>query len=106
VLEENFDFITRLEVGHVLEFFERDRPFGFESDIEDDHVVANVEDAGFYNLTFFDRRHGAVVHGHHGFELVGRVIVFVVKLGAEVGKRTQLRLLQIALFARGQRRAG
>src|ERR1700686_2540620 len=28
VFEKNFDFVTRLEVGKILELFERNRPFG------------------------------------------------------------------------------
>src|SRR5688500_5529968 len=106
MLEEDFDFIARLEVGHVLEFLERDRSLGFESDVEDYHVVADVQHSRLDYFAFFDRGHGAVVHGHHGLELVCGVIVLVVELGTKVGKRAQLRLLQIALLARGQRRAG
>jgi|GEM_PF-6083228 len=106
MLEENFDFVTRLEVRKILELFERNRPFGFEPDVEDDHVVTNIEHTGLDDLAFLDGSHRPVVHLHHCLELVLRVIVLVVELGSQVGKRTQLRLLQIALLARGQRRAG
>src|SRR4051812_18877910 len=106
VLEQNFDFVSRLQVGKILELFERDRPFGFEADVEDDHVVADIEHTGLDDLAFFDRGHRPVVHLHHRLELVLRVIVLVVELGSQVGKRTQLRLLQITLLARRQRRAG
>src|SRR2546423_4043934 len=106
VLEQNFDFVSRLEVGEFFELFERNRPFGFEADVEDDHVVTDIEHTGLDDLAFFDRGHRPVVHLHHCLELVLRVIVLVVELGSQVGQRTQLRLLQITLLARGQRRAG
>src|SRR5687768_11058331 len=106
VLEENFYFVTRLEVGEILELFERNRPFGFEPDVEDDHVVANIQHTGLDDFALFDRGHRPVVHLHHCLELVLRIIVLVVELGAQVGKRAQLRFLQVALLARSQRRAG
>ena len=45
VLEEDFDFVADLEVGDVLELFERDAAFRLEADVEDDHVVADLEHA-------------------------------------------------------------
>ena len=54
VLKQHFDFIADLEVGHVLELFERDRPFGLETDVEDDQVLANLEDVRLDDLPFFD----------------------------------------------------
>ena len=99
VLEQDLDFVARLEVGQVLELFERDRPFGFEADVEDDHVVADFEHAGLDDFALFDRGERAVVHLHHLLVLLGGVLVFLVELGTTVGKRAQLRLLQIALFA-------
>ena len=81
VLEKNFDFIARLEVGKILELFERDRPFGLEADVEDDHVVTDIEHTGLDDFALFDRGHRPVVHLHHCLELVLRVIVLVVELG-------------------------
>jgi hypothetical protein len=102
VLEQDLDLVARLEVGHVLELLERDRPFGLEPDVEDHEVVADLQDLGLDNLTLLDRREGAVVHVHHRLVLVGRVLVLLVELGATVGQRAQLRLLEVALLARGQ----
>ena len=73
VLEEDLDFVAGLEVGQVLELFERDRPFGLEADVEDDHVVADPENPGLDDLAFFDRRHRAIVHRHHLLVVVGGV---------------------------------
>src|SRR6185503_10700333 len=106
VLEKNFYFIAGLEIGEILELFERDRSFGLKADVEDDHVVTDIEHTGLDDFALFDRGHRPVVHLHHRFELVLRVIVFVVELGPQVGKRAQLRLLQIALLARCQCVAG
>src|SRR5688572_20442699 len=106
VLQQHLDLVTGLEVGKILELLERDRPFGFESDVQDDHVVADFEDAGLYNFTLFDRGEGAIVHVHHLVVLLGGVLVFLVELGTTVGKRSQLRLLQVALLARGEHVAG
>jgi hypothetical protein len=47
VLEEALRLRRRLEVGHVLELFERDRAFGLEADIEDDEVLANLKTRDF-----------------------------------------------------------
>src|SRR5688500_9140973 len=65
VLEEDFDFVTRLEVGEVLELFERDRALGLEADVEDHEIVADIQHTGFDDLAFFDRGHRPVVHRHH-----------------------------------------
>src|SRR3954469_20714663 len=46
VLEEDFDFITDLEVGMILELFERDGAFGLETNIENDNVLADRLDFG------------------------------------------------------------
>ncbi len=102
VLEQDFDFVTRLEIGEVLELFERDRPFGFKTDVEDDHVVADLEHLRADDLAFFDGRERPVVHLHHVLVLGGRVFVLLVELGAPVGERPELGFLDIAFFAGGQ----
>jgi hypothetical protein len=106
MLEENFDFVARLQLGHVLEFFQRDRALGFESDVEHDHVVADLEDAGLHDLALVDRGERAVVQRHHALVLVARVFVLVVEFGAPVDKRSQLPLLRLALLGDRYGRAG
>src|SRR5688500_3665741 len=106
VLQQHLDFIAGFDVGKVLELLERDRPFGFETDVEDDHVVADFEHLGLDNFTLFNGSEGAIVHVHHLLVLLGGVLVFLVELGTAVGKRPQLRLLQVALLARGEHVAG
>jgi len=101
VLEEHLDFIARLEVGHVLELLERDRPFGLEADIEDDKVLADLEDTGLDDLAFLDRRQRPVVQLHHPLVLVGRELVLLVELGATVREGAQLALLLVALLPGG-----
>src|SRR4051794_39223071 len=104
VLEQDLDLIADLEVREVLELLERDTALRFEADVEHDHVVADLEDVGFDDLALVDRRHRAVVHLHHCFELVGRVALIVHEFGAQVGKGAQLRTLRVALCASAQRR--
>ena len=100
VLEEHFNFIADLKVGHILEFFERDRPFGLEADIQDNQVLANFKDVRLDDLTFFDRGERAIVQLQHPLVLVGRELVFFVEFRATVGEGAKLALLQVALFAR------
>ena len=100
VLEQDFDFVARLEVGMVLELFERNAAFGFEADVEHDHVVADLEHLALHDLALVDRRERAVVQLHHLLVLGGRVLVFVVELGTTVGKRPKLGALRVALLAR------
>src|SRR5205823_10505506 len=70
MLEQNFDLVSRLEVGKILELFERNRPFGFEADVEDDHVVTNIEHTGLHDFALFDRGHRPVVQSEeHTSEL-------------------------------------
>ena len=90
----------------VLELFERDRAFGFEADVEHDHVVADLEHLALHDLALFDRGERAVVQLHHLLVLGGRVLVLVVELGAAVGKRAELRALRVALLALRDGRAG
>ena len=104
VLEQHFDFVTGLEVGMVLELFERNAALGFEADVEDDHVVANLEHLALHDLALVDRRERTVVELHHRLVLGRRVLVFVVQFGTAVGKRAKLRALRVALFARGHER--
>jgi hypothetical protein len=99
VLEKNFDFVAGLEVGDVLEFLERDGALGFESDVEHDHVVANLEDLRPDDLALLDGGHRAGVHLQHRVALFLGVLV-LVELWTQVGKRAQLRLLLVALLAR------
>ena len=80
VLEQDFDFITDLEIREVLELFEGNAAFRFEADVEHDHVVADLEHVGLDDLALVDRGHRAVVHLHHRFELVGRVALVVVRV--------------------------
>ncbi|MNC88343.1 hypothetical protein D3C83_41460 [compost metagenome] len=54
MLEEDVDFVAGLEAGHVLELFERNRAFGFESDVEHDEVVANLEHLRLDDLALVD----------------------------------------------------
>src|SRR5258708_4761357 len=102
VLQQDFDFVARLEIRKVLELLERNAAFRLEADVEHDHVVANLEDARLDDLALVDRRHRAVVHLHHGLELVGRVSLVVHELRAEIGERAKLRALLVALLARGK----
>ena len=90
----------------VLELFERNAAFGLEADVEDDHVVANLEHLALDDLAFVDRRERTVVELHHRLVLVGRVLVFVVEFGAAVGKRAKLGALRVALLALRHGRAG
>ena len=106
VLEQHFDFVARLEVRVVLELFERNAAFGFEADVEDDHVVADLEHLALHDLALVDRRERAVVELHHLLVLGRRVFVFVVQLGTAVHERAQLRALRVAFFAVGHGGAG
>jgi len=106
VLEQDLDLVARLEIGHVLELLERDRPFGLEPDVEDHEVLADLEDARLDDLAFLNRRQRPVVQLHHPLVLVGRELVLLVELGAAVGEGAELALLQVALFARGQLAVG
>ncbi len=107
MLEQDLDLVADLEVGMILELFERNGALGLEADVEHDHVVADLQDRGLDDLAFFDRGHRALVHLHHlvEFSFIGQ-IVLVVQLGAAVGERAQLRLLHVALLARRQERSG
>ena len=51
MLEQDLDFVTGLEVGEVLELFERNAALRLEADVEDDHVVANGEHSALHDLT-------------------------------------------------------
>src|SRR3982751_455861 len=104
VLQQDLDLIADLEVREVLELLEWNTALRFEADVEHDHVVADLEDVGFDDLALVDRRHGAVVHLHHRFELVGRISLVVDEFGAQVGKGGKLRTLRVALLASAQRR--
>src|SRR4051794_18877776 len=104
MLQQDLDLVTDLEVREVLELLERNTALRFEADVEHDHVVADLEDVGFDDLALVDRRHGAVVHLHHRFELVGRIALVVDEFGAQVGKGAKLRTLRVALLASAQRR--
>ena len=106
VLEEHFDFVAGLEVRVVLELFERNAAFGFEADVEDDHVVANLEHLALHDLALVDRRERTVVELHHLLVLGRRVFVFVVQLGTAVHERAQLRALRVPFFTFGHRGAG
>ena len=81
------DLVAGLEVGDVLELLERDRPFRLEADVEDDHVVADLEHTGLDDLAFLDGGERPVVQVHHPLVLLGGVLVFLVELGATVGER-------------------
>ncbi len=106
MLEQDFDLVARLEIRVILELFERDGAFGFEADVEHDHVVADLEHLALHDLALVDRRERAVVELHHLLVLGGRVLVFVVQFGTAVGKRPKLRALRVALFAFADGRAG
>src|SRR5581483_510310 len=81
VLEQDFDFVTRLEIRMVLELLERNAAFRFEADVEHDHVVADLEHLALHDLTLVDRRECTVVELHHLLVLGGRVLVLVVEFG-------------------------
>ncbi len=102
VLEQDLDGVAGLEVRHVLELLERDRALGLEADVEDDEVLADLEDRRLHDLALFDRGERAVVHIHHRLEHVGRDLVLVVELGAAVGEGAELGLLGVALPAGDQ----
>src|SRR6185312_12448126 len=106
VLEQDLDFVARLEIRVVLELLERNAAFGFEADVEHDHVVADLEHLALHDLALVDRRERPVVELHHLLILGRGVFVLVVQLGAAVGKRPQLRALRVALFALRDGRAG
>src|SRR5687767_8139472 len=106
VLQQHLDLVTGLEIGKILELFERDRPFGFEADIQDDHILADLKHSGLDDLPLFDRSKGTGVQVHHLVVLLGGVLVFLVELGTAVGERPQLRLLQVALLACREHAAG
>jgi hypothetical protein len=91
MFEQDFDLVAYLEVGHVLELFQRDRPFGLEADIEDDHVVADFQHARLHDFALVDRRERPVVHLHHLLVFGRRVLVFVVQFGAAVRERDAAR---------------
>jgi hypothetical protein len=96
VLEQDLDFIARLELGHVLELLERDGALGFEADIEHHHVVADLEDPGLHDLALVDGGEGALVEFHHPLVFGGRVLVLVVEFGAPVRERAKNCLLLLA----------
>jgi len=97
VLEQDFDFVTRLEIRMVLELFEGNAAFRFEADVEDDHVVADLEHLALDDLALFDRSERAVVELHHLVIRFGLVLVLVVELWAAVGKRSELSALRAQL---------
>src|SRR5207247_1888416 len=49
VFEKNLDFVAGLQVGEIFELFEWYRPFGFEADVEDDHVVTDIKHTGLHD---------------------------------------------------------
>src|SRR5690348_5090459 len=106
VLEQHLDLVADLEIGDVLELFERNAAFRLEVDVEYDEVVANLQDVRLDDLSLVDGRHRAVVHLHHRFELVGRVALVVNEFGTQIGKRRKDCALRVALLARGHGRAG
>ena len=106
MLEQHLDLVADLQIGEVLELFERNAAFRLEADVEHDEVVANLQHVRLDDLSLVDGRHRAVVHLHHRFELVGRVTLVVNEFGTQVGKRAKDCALRVALLARGQCRAG
>ena len=99
MLEQHLDLVTWLEVGMILELFERNGALGLEADVEDDHVVPDFQDLALDDLAFIDRRECSRVQLDHLRFLLGRVLVFVPPVVA-VGKKTQLSLLLVALRER------
>src|SRR3569623_343327 len=87
----------------VLELLERNAAFRLEANIEDDHVVANLENLALHDLALVDRRERTVVELHHLLVFGRRVFVLVVQLRPTVHERAKLRALRVALFARCDR---
>jgi len=50
MLEEDLDLIAGLEVREVLELLERDGALGLEADVEDDEVVADLQDLALQGI--------------------------------------------------------
>jgi hypothetical protein len=92
MLEEHLDLVARLEVGEVLEFFARNGALGFEADVEDDHVVTDLEYTALDDLALFDRGERAVVHLHHALVFL-RGVLFLLPEVAAAGERAQLVVL-------------
>ena len=65
VLEQDLDLVTGLEVGHVLEFFQRDGALGLEADVEHHDVVADTLHLRLHDLALVDGCERALVQIHH-----------------------------------------
>ena len=102
MLEQHLDLVTWLEIGMILELFERNGTLRLEADVEDDHVVPDFQDLRLDDLAFIDRRECSRVQLDHLGFLLGRVLVFVPPVVA-VGEKTQLSLLLVALAATSQK---
>ena len=96
MLEQHLDLVTWLEVGMILELFERNGALGLEADVEDDHVVPDFQDLALDDLTFVDRRECSRVQLDHLRFLLGRILVLIPPVVA-VGEEAQLSLLLVAL---------
>ena len=80
ILQEYFDFIAGLQLIGILELVPRDRAFALEAHVEDDRCISNAQYARLYDLAFFNRRQGLIVHLHERFVLFRRVLVFLEEI--------------------------
>ncbi len=97
MLEQDFDFVTRLEIGKVLELFERDVPSDLKP-MSRTTMLSRISST--LHLTISPSSIEASVPLYISIissYSLGRVLVFFVELGAAIGERAQLRLLLVAL---------
>src|SRR6185312_3126921 len=100
VFEEDFDFVARLQVRVVFELLERHGAFGFESDVEDDHVVPDLQDLALDDFALVDGRERPGVELDHARFFFRGVLVFVPAVVA-VGEQAQCTAVVIAPHGSG-----
>jgi len=100
MLEEDLDLIAGLEVREVLELLEGNGALGLEADVEDDEVVADLQDLALHDLAFVDRGEGPGVEFDHRRLFVGGILVVVPAIVA-VREETEFALEGILPGGRG-----